>query len=89
MPDLPHDPKRRAFLGDALKLGASSLLIGSAFNSAAHAGEEPKPLAAKGGLTTGMITRLPDLPVRVLVDHDGTAASHSASTLRTCQTVSM
>ena len=65
----PQDLKRRAFLGDALKLGASSLLIGSTLNLGAKAGETPK--LAVGGAAPAMIDRLPDLPARVGIDHDG------------------
>ncbi len=70
MSNLPPDPKRRAFLGDALKFGASSLLIGSALNPSARAGETPKAVPA-GGAAPAMITRLPDSPARVLIDHEG------------------
>ena len=68
---LPQDPERRAFLGDALKLGAGSLLIGSALNSDARADDSPKPGNIVAGSAT-MPAHLPDLPTRVLVDHDGT-----------------
>ena len=65
---LPQDPQRRAFLGDALKLGAGSLLIGAAMNPAARAADLPISGAARGPVPD---SRLPELPERVLVDHDG------------------
>ena len=69
MPNHAQDSNRRAFLGDALKLGAGSLLIGSALNSGLKAAETPK--FAIGGASASMIDRLPDLPARVGIDHDG------------------
>ena len=65
---LPHDTHRRAFLSDALKLGAGSLLIASTV----RAGELAPAKAASGAISPDMIKRLSDRPARVLVDHDGT-----------------
>lgn len=69
MSSLPKNPKRRAFIGDALKLGAGSLLAGSAIAStvAGDAARQPEP----GAVRPAMPTRLPDVPTRVLIDHDG------------------
>jgi alpha-galactosidase len=56
---------RRAFLGNTLKLGAGSLLIGSALPGSAKAavtGTATRPLS---------LAVLPDLPARVFIDHDG------------------
>jgi alpha-galactosidase len=70
MPDLPHSPDRRAFLGDALKLGAGSLLLGPALRAAAQS-DKATHRPAIGGTASAMVVQLPDLPARVLVDHDG------------------
>jgi alpha-galactosidase len=58
------DPARRRLLGQALKVGAGSLLMGAADSGA----------VAAGGADVGpaLPTALPDLPARVFVDHDGT-----------------
>ena len=57
---------RRAFLGNALKLGAGSMLIGSSLKAGAPAATvKPNP-------DLPLITTLPGLPTRVLVDQDGT-----------------
>lgn len=59
----PNDSTRRTFLGQALTLGAGSLLAGPALAAtAANTSGGPSP----------MPTALPDLPARVLIDHDGT-----------------
>jgi alpha-galactosidase len=57
---------RRAFLGHALKLGAGSMLIGSDVKAGDPAGV--------AGLNPGspLITALPGLPARVLIERDGT-----------------
>lgn len=58
-----NDSTRRNFLGKALTLGTGSLLANSAV---------PNSLAALAGTAAPtMITALPELPTRVLVDHDG------------------
>lgn len=58
-----NDSTRRNFLGNALKLGTGSLLASSAV---------PSSLAAlAGSAAPPLITALPELPTRVLVDHDG------------------
>ncbi len=65
MPDPASNPTRRAFLGNALKLGTGSLLVGASLGSSA---------AVEAAGTTGsspVITTLPDLPTRVFIDHDG------------------
>jgi alpha-galactosidase len=70
MPDSPPAPDRRAFLGDALKLGASSLLLGSV--GATGAETKPASQTGKSGRgDPGLPYRLPGLPIRVLIDHDG------------------
>jgi hypothetical protein len=56
---LPHDANRRAFLGDALKLGAGSLLIAPALRAD---GQTAAPGKAAGGYSPDMITRLSDRP---------------------------
>ena len=63
MPPSPNDSTRRAFLGQALTLGAGSLLAGPALAA---------PAANTAGAPSPMPTALPDLPARVLIDHDGT-----------------
>ncbi len=57
---------RRAFLGNTLKLGAGSVLVGSSLGSAAPA----EPQAKHTG--SSPLAVLPDLPTRVFVQHDGT-----------------
>ena len=65
----PHDPQRRAFLGDALKLGAGTFLLGSA----ATAGRAAEPVAGAFAISSSaaLPNRLPDNPTRILIDHDG------------------
>jgi alpha-galactosidase len=71
MSQLPLDPKRRAFIGDALKLGAGSLVLGSALGATARAaGKSDAGTAVESARS--MPAELPGLPVRVFVDHDGT-----------------
>ena len=56
---------RRAFLGQAVKLGAGSTLIGSCSKSLGAEGTTGTP-------TTGVMSpALPELPVRVFVAHEG------------------
>ena len=62
MPESINNPSRRVFLGSALKLGATSLVLGSAL---------PVPAADQPASHAGQPTQLPELPVRVLIDHDG------------------
>jgi alpha-galactosidase len=64
MSNLPSDPSRRDFLGDALKLGAGSVLIASVPGGNASSSTDRAPSAP-------MITELPELPARVFIDHDG------------------
>jgi alpha-galactosidase len=70
MSDLPSSSNRREFLGGALKLGAGSLLLGSALRAETKAADPAQPVAA-GGRGAPMPTQLADVPTRVLVDHDG------------------
>jgi alpha-galactosidase len=70
MPDLPKNPARRAFLGDAVMLGAGTLLLGPALTAGLETGSAGKP-PASGGPGAAMPTKLPALPTRVLIDHDG------------------
>ncbi|HWA24181.1 MAG TPA: hypothetical protein VG734_00805 [Lacunisphaera sp.] len=58
----PGDSTRRAFLGQALKLGAGSLLAGSVL---------PVQAAGTVAAPASMPSALPDLPTRILIDHDG------------------
>jgi hypothetical protein len=66
MPRPADKPTRRAFLGNTLKLGAGSLLVGATLRGSAEA-ITPGPTAS-----SPMITELPGLPSRVFIDHDGT-----------------
>jgi alpha-galactosidase len=66
MPHSAEQSTRRAFLGDALKLGAGSLLVGATLPSRA-AGAAPTETAG-----SSMIVELPELPARVFIDSDGT-----------------
>jgi len=59
-----HDSTRRTFLGQALKLSAGSLLIGSSLPGRASATGGANPLAP-------MPATLPELPTRVLIEHEG------------------
>ena len=62
----PEDvSSRRAFLGHALKLGAGSVLVGSALPGCATAG------ATKTTARTSSLASWPELPARVFVDHGG------------------
>ncbi len=60
----PSNPARRAFLGNALKLGAGSLLMGSAFRSGAAAG------AATSAENSLPLAPMLELPARVFIAHD-------------------
>src|SRR5262245_81717 len=65
-------PSRRAFLGDALKLGAGSLLLGSSVRQSAAV--DGSTQASRGSaLRTGVSlpAELPEFPTRVFVEHDG------------------
>jgi alpha-galactosidase len=62
MNDVPQNPGRRAFLGDALKIGAGSLLLGSTVQGGT---------TASGPAQAGAAVQIPDFPSRVFVDHDG------------------
>ncbi len=62
MTPTPPDSTRRRFLGQALALGAGSLLAGPGRAATA---------ANPGGGPASMPAALPDLPTRVLIDHDG------------------
>jgi alpha-galactosidase len=63
MSDSANNPGRRAFLGNALKLGAGSLLLGSALPASA----QDKTSPAKNSRYP---TALPELPTRVLIEHE-------------------
>jgi alpha-galactosidase len=80
MPSDPSaiDPARRAFLGQALTLGAGSLLLGSALRGQTSA---TSPAATPVAVTTRMpmIAALPELPAHVFIEHDG---AHLESTER-------
>ena len=80
MPSDPSaiDPARRAFLGQALTLGAGSLLLGSALRGQTSA---TSLAATPAAVTTRMpmIAALPELPARVFIEHDG---AHLESTER-------
>jgi alpha-galactosidase len=66
MTDALNNPGRRAFLGQALKLGAGSLALAAALpGTAADSASLPHRISP-------LPAALPELPVRVLVDHDGT-----------------
>ena len=68
MSDIPHHPSRRRFLGDALAVGASSLVLPPALARAST----PSPESRSDALDAGMIAPVAlDLPARVYVDHDG------------------
>ena len=60
----PTPPTRRDFLGNVLKLGAGSLLLGSAVSSTASG-------AAATGIDGTGLNALGTRPNRVLIDHDG------------------
>ena len=60
------NPSRRAFLGSALKLGAASVLAGSALPGCATASAPQKKKQSSSPMVT-----LPELPARVFVQHDG------------------
>ena len=60
-----NNSSRRAFLGSALKLGAGSLLLSAALPGCTTTG------AAKKSALSHSLAQLPELPTRVLVDHEG------------------
>ena len=64
MPRPADKPTRRAFLGNTLKLGAGSLLVGATLRSRAAA------VTPGATASSPMITELPELPTRVFIDHD-------------------
>jgi len=70
MSSFPKNLNRRAFIGDALKLGAGSLVAGAAITSVRA--ESPKA-SALGSISSkpAVPGRLPGMPTRVLIDHDG------------------
>ena len=70
MPDSPELPSRRRFLGDAIAIGAGSLVLPSAVTHAAVPPREP----SAGTLDERSVAPLVhEPPARVYVDHDGTA----------------
>jgi len=62
---MPDDPSRRRFLGDALALGASSLILPHALGASSESISDEDDAEA---LQTAV-----ELPSRAFVDHDGTA----------------
>lgn len=58
------DSSRRNFLGQALKLGAGTILIGSAAPGRTATAKAAGPLSP-------MPDALPERPMRILIDHDG------------------
>ena len=66
MPDSPNHPSRRAFLANALKLGAGSLVLAATLPGTAA--DQARAIAHSSPLPT----TLPELPTRVLVAHSGT-----------------
>ena len=70
MSEKPEDPDRRRFLGDAVTLGASSLMMATGLVTDSIA-TPPRAIADRGQLPPEMTERLPDLPTHVLIDHDG------------------
>ena len=60
---------RRAFVADTVKLGLGSLTAAAALPALARAGDPPSP--AVPGPKPGLPRALPELPVRVYVQHDG------------------
>jgi alpha-galactosidase len=65
MPSPADKPSRRAFLGNTLKIGAGSLLVGATLRGRAAA------KTSDAIASYPMITELPGLPSLVVVDHDG------------------
>jgi alpha-galactosidase len=72
MSQLPLNPNRRAFIGNAVKLSAGSLFAGAAFSPASRAAEKADPAKAMGPARS-LPAHLPDRPARVFIDHDGGA----------------
>ena len=70
MPQTPIDPTRRAFLVDALALGATSLMLGAGAHAAQPAGG-PARVPSPGARNTTKVIELPEFPHRVLIDVDG------------------
>lgn len=70
MTQTPIDPTRRAFLVDALALGASSLMLGAGAHAAQPAGG-PARVPSPGARNTTKVIELPEFPHRVLIDVDG------------------
>ena len=65
MADSQNISTRRAFLGSALKLGAGSVLLASTLPGCTTTG------AANKSAPSHPLAQLPELPTRVLVDHEG------------------
>jgi alpha-galactosidase len=66
MPRSSDKSTRRAFLGNSIKLGAGSLLVGATLRGRASAATPAVPAGSS------MITELPGFPSRVFIDRDGT-----------------
>ena len=81
----PNDnSSRRAFLGSALKLGAGSLLLSAALPGCTTTG------TAKKSAPAHPLAQLPEIPTRVLVDHEGSrlmAASRQGARFTTDRAV--
>src|SRR3954451_20666818 len=71
MSSFPQNPKRRAFIGDALKLGAGSLLAGTAVSSVVRGSTIAPSSSAPSAVQSLMPARLAEKPTRVQIDHDG------------------
>jgi hypothetical protein len=69
MTDLTTNSSRRDFLGNALKLGAGSILIGASPQKSAAAEAASESPGAMKSITT--LVELPDFPARVFAEHDG------------------
>lgn len=67
MTDQNSNFSRRDFLGNTLKLGAGSILLGSTLPG--HAADK----TASSASGSKSLTALPELPARVLIAHEGTA----------------
>ena len=71
VPNSARNPGRRAFLGNALKLGAGSVLLGTSLPGGAAAG------GARVGDNFNSLTSLLELPSRVFIADDGAALANA------------
>jgi hypothetical protein len=89
VPDTPDQPSRRKFLGDALALGAGSLVLPSAVAHASSTSRAASAAHADASTASSDASDVapfaPELPARVYVDLDGSArlieASHQGGRL--------